>query len=60
MTKRIAICTRVSPEKQTADDRLIELRSLFERPSRTIFQEYTGSGGKELRVHYFFFRGIYN
>ncbi len=44
MTKRIDIYIRVSPEKQTAADQLIELRSLCERLGYTIAQEYTDSG----------------
>ena len=44
MTKRIAIYARVSTDKQTVDNQLIELRSLCERLGYTIVQEYTDSG----------------
>jgi len=44
MTKRIAIVARVSAEKQTIDNQLIELRSLCERLGCTVVQEYTDSG----------------
>ena len=44
MTKRIAIYARVSTDKQTVDNQLIELRGLCERLGYTIVQEYTDSG----------------
>ncbi len=44
MTKRIAIYARVSADKQTVDNQLIELRSLCERLGYTIVQEYTDNG----------------
>jgi DNA invertase Pin-like site-specific DNA recombinase len=44
MTKRIAIYARVSTDKQTVDNQLIELRSLCERLGYTIVQEYRDSG----------------
>jgi len=44
MTKRIAIYARVSTDKQTVDNQLIELRSLCGRLGYTIVQEYTDSG----------------
>jgi DNA invertase Pin-like site-specific DNA recombinase len=44
MSKRIAIYTRVSTDKQTVENQLIELRSLCERPGYTIVQEYSDSG----------------
>jgi len=44
MTKRIAIYARVSTDKQTVDNQLIELRSLCERLGYTIVQEYTDNG----------------
>ncbi len=44
MTKRIAIYARVSTDKQTVDNQLIELRSLCERFGYTIVQEYTDNG----------------
>ncbi len=44
MTKRIAICARVSTDKQTVDNQLIELRTLCERLGYTIVHEYTNNG----------------
>jgi DNA invertase Pin-like site-specific DNA recombinase len=44
MTKTVAIYARVSTDKQTADNQLIELRSLCERLGYTIAQEYTDHG----------------
>ena len=44
MTKRIALYARVSTDKQTVDNQLIELRSLCERMGYTIVQEYTDNG----------------
>ncbi len=44
MTKRIALYARVSTDKQTVDNQLIELRSLCERLGYTIVQEYTDNG----------------
>ena len=44
MTKRIAIYARVSTDKQTVENQLIELRSLCERLGYTIVQEYTDNG----------------
>ena len=44
MTKRIAIYARVSTNKQTVDNQLIELRILCERLGYTIVQEYTDNG----------------
>ena len=44
MTKRIAIYARVSTDKQTVDNQLIELRSLCGRLGYTIVQEYTDNG----------------
>ena len=44
MTKRIAIYARVSTDKQTVDNQLIELRSLCDRHGYIIVQEYTDSG----------------
>ena len=44
MTKRIAIYARVSTDKQTVDNQLIELRGLCERLGYTIVQEYTDNG----------------
>ncbi len=40
----MAIYARVSTDKQTVDNQLIELRSLCERLGYTIVQEYTDSG----------------
>lgn len=40
MTKRIAVYARVSTDKQTVDNQLIELRSLCDRLGYTIVQEY--------------------
>ena len=44
MTKRIALYARVSTDKQTVENQLIELRSLCERLGYTIVQEYTENG----------------
>ena len=44
MTKRIALYARVSTDKQTVENQLIELRSLCERLGYTIVQEYTDNG----------------
>ncbi len=44
MTKRIALYARVSTDKQTVDNQLIELRSLCERQGYSIVQEYTDNG----------------
>ena len=44
MTKRIAIYARVSTDKQTVDNQLIELRNLCERLGYTIVQEYSDNG----------------
>ena len=44
MTKTVAIYARVSTDKQTADNQLIELRSLCERLGYNIFQEYVDQG----------------
>jgi DNA invertase Pin-like site-specific DNA recombinase len=44
MTKRIAIYARVSTDKQTVDNQLIELRSLCERLGYTTVQEYADNG----------------
>ncbi len=44
MTKRIAIYARVSTDKQTVDNQLIELRSLCDRLGYIIVHEYTDSG----------------
>jgi DNA invertase Pin-like site-specific DNA recombinase len=44
MTKRIALYARVSTDKQTVENQLIELRSLCERQGYTIVQEYTDNG----------------
>ena len=44
MTKRIAIYARVSTDKQTVDNQLLELRSLCERLGYSIVQEYTDTG----------------
>jgi DNA invertase Pin-like site-specific DNA recombinase len=44
MTKRIALYARVSTDKQTAENQLIELRSLCERLGYSIVQEYTDNG----------------
>ncbi len=44
MSKRIAIYARVSTDKQTVDNQLLELRSLCERLGYTIVQEYTDNG----------------
>ena len=42
--KKIALYARVSTDKQTVDNQLIELRSLCERLGYTIVQEYTDGG----------------
>ena len=42
--KKIALYARVSTDKQTVDNQLIELRSLCERLGYTIVQEYTDNG----------------
>ena len=42
--KTVAIYTRVSTDKQTVENQLIELRSLCERLGYTIVQEYRDSG----------------
>ena len=42
--KTVAIYARVSTDKQTVDNQLIELRSLCERLGYTIVQEYTDNG----------------
>ncbi|MFM7657253.1 MAG: recombinase family protein, partial [Burkholderiaceae bacterium] len=44
MSKRIAIYARVSTDKQTVENQLIELRNLCERLDYTIVQEYTDNG----------------
>ncbi len=44
MSKRIAIYARVSTDKQTVDNQLLELRSLCERLGYSIVQEYTDTG----------------
>ncbi len=44
MTKTVAIYTRVSTDKQTVENQLIELRSLCERLGYTIVQEYSDQG----------------
>ena len=44
MTKRIALYARVSTDKQTAENQLIELRSLCERLGYSTVQEYTDNG----------------
>jgi DNA invertase Pin-like site-specific DNA recombinase len=44
MTKRIALYARVSTDKQTVENQLIELRSLCERLGYSIVQEYTDNG----------------
>ena len=44
MTKRIALYARVSTDKQTVENQLIELRSLCERLGYIIVQEYTDNG----------------
>jgi DNA invertase Pin-like site-specific DNA recombinase len=44
MTKTVAIYARVSTDKQTADNQLIELRSLCERLGYSIYQEYVDQG----------------
>ena len=44
MTKRIALYARVSTDKQTVENQLIELRSLSERLGYIIVQEYTDNG----------------
>ncbi len=44
MSKRIAIYARVSTDKQTVDNQLLELRSLCERLGYSIVQEYTDNG----------------
>ena len=41
--KKVAIYARVSTDKQTVDNQLIELRNLCERLGYTIVQEYTGN-----------------
>jgi DNA invertase Pin-like site-specific DNA recombinase len=44
MSKRIAIYSRVSTDKQTVENQTRELRSLCERLGYTIVQEYSDSG----------------
>lgn len=44
MNKRIALYARVSTDKQTVENQLIELRTLCERLGYNIVQEYTDSG----------------
>jgi DNA invertase Pin-like site-specific DNA recombinase len=44
MTKRIAIYARVSTDKQSAENQLLELRSLCDKLGYTIVQEYTDNG----------------
>ena len=44
MTKRIAIYARVSTDKQSTENQLIELRSLCDKLGYTIVQEYTDNG----------------
>lgn len=44
MTKTVAIYARVSTDKQTADNQLIDLRSLCERLGYSIYQEYVDQG----------------
>ena len=41
MSKKIAIYARVSTDKQSTENQLIELRSLCEKLGYSIFQEYT-------------------
>jgi DNA invertase Pin-like site-specific DNA recombinase len=42
--KKIAIYARVSTEKQTSENQLIELRSLCERLGYQVYQEYVDNG----------------
>jgi DNA invertase Pin-like site-specific DNA recombinase len=44
MTKRIAIYARVSTDKQSTENQLLELRTLCNQLSYTIVQEYTDNG----------------
>ena len=44
MTKRIAIYARVSTDKQSTENQLLELRSLCDKLGYTIVQEYTDNG----------------
>jgi DNA invertase Pin-like site-specific DNA recombinase len=44
MTKRIAIYARVSTDKQSTDNQLLELRTLCNNLDYTIVQEYTDNG----------------
>jgi DNA invertase Pin-like site-specific DNA recombinase len=44
MTKRIAIYARVSTDKQSTENQLLELRSLCTKLGYTIVQEYTDNG----------------
>ena len=44
MTKRIAIYARVSTDKQSTENQLIELRSLCDKLGYTIVQEFTDNG----------------
>lgn len=44
MSKRIAIYARVSTDKQSTENQLIELRSLCDKLGYTIVQEYTDNG----------------
>ena len=44
MTKKIALYARVSTDKQTVENQLLELRSLCERLGYSVVQEYTDNG----------------
>ena len=44
MSKRIAIYARVSTDKQSTENQLLELRTLCNRLGYTIVQEYTDNG----------------
>ncbi len=44
MTKRIAIYARVSTDKQSTENQLLELRDLCNKLGYTIIQEYTDNG----------------
>ena len=44
MSKKIAIYVRVSTDKQSTENQLIELRSLCDKLGYTIVQEYTDNG----------------
>jgi len=44
MSKRIAIYARVSTDKQSTENQLLELRTLCTKLGYTIVQEYTDNG----------------